>query len=440
MELDTLLIHSGRRALENGETSDVAVPISMTSAYQFESSSQAANRFALTEGGMIYARINNPTVAVFEKRLADLEGGVGAIAVSSGQQAALYCILNICNQGDNFLCSVDTYGGTVHLFQDTLKRLGITCKVFNANDADGFIEDLIDTKTKCIFGETIPNPKIEVFPIKRFATLAHRHGIPLIIDNTCAPYICRPIEHGADIVMYSTTKYISGHGIVIGGAIIDSGNFDWTQTMSNQFKLNSDETEFCRFTNLTKPDSSYNNLVWTEHFGKAAYIARLQCILLRDLGGCMSPFNAWASLLGLETLGLRMKKHCDNANKVAAFLNNHPKVKFVKHPSVFTDEKLKANRDDILPFGLYGSLMGIELNATREECAKFIESLKLFHHVANLGDAKSLATHPATTTHSQLTSEQLKECGISDTFVRLSIGIEDPKDIIEDLDQALNSI
>ncbi|WP_135077819.1 PLP-dependent transferase [Terasakiella sp. SH-1] len=420
---ETLALHAGYR---NDETAkSVAVPIHQTTSYQFDSAEHAANLFALKEFGNIYTRIMNPTTDVLEQRLAALEGGVAALGVASGQAAATFAILNLCQAGDNFVTSTDLYGGTWNLFANTFKQMGIEARFVDPADPESF-RSATDDKTRCYFAETLPNPKLNVFPIKEVADIGRELGVPLIMDNTAAPLICRPLEHGAAIVMYSTTKYIGGHGTSIGGMIIDGGNFDW-------------EAGGDRFPTLNQPDPSYHGAVWTEAvkpLGPIAYIIRARVTLLRDIGAAESPFNAWQTIQGLETLPLRMRQHCENANKVVEFLNNHPKVENVIHPSI-QDGEAKRRADAYLDGG-YGALVGFELKDGLDAGRSFIDSLELLYHVANIGDARSLAIHPASTTHSQMTEEEQAKAGVTPGYVRLSIGIEHADDIIADIEQALS--
>jgi len=419
---ETLALHAGYRNDET--TKSVAVPIHQTTSYQFDSAEHAANLFALKEFGNIYTRIMNPTTDVLEQRLAALEGGVAALGVSSGQSAATLAILNLCSAGDNFVTSTDLYGGTWNLFANTFKQMGIEARFADPSDPESF-RKLTDDKTRCYFAETLPNPKLNVFPIKEVADIGREIGVPLIVDNTAAPLICRPLDHGAAVVMYSTTKYIAGHGTSIGGIIIDGGNFDW-------------EAQGDRFPTLNQPDPSYHGAVWTEAvkpLGPIAFIIRARVTLLRDLGSAESPFNAWQTIQGLETLPLRMRQHCENANKVVQFLNDHPKVSAVIHPSIQEGEAKR--RADTYLNGGYGSLVGFELKDGLDAGRNFIDGLELLYHVANIGDARSLAIHPASTTHSQMTVEERAQAGVTEGYIRLSIGIEHADDIIADIEQAL---
>ncbi|MEQ8664376.1 MAG: PLP-dependent transferase [Rhodospirillales bacterium] len=419
---ETLALHAGHRSAEGAGS--VAVPIHQTTSYQFNSTEHAENLFALKELGNIYTRIMNPTQDALEQRLTALEGGVAALAVSSGQSATTYSILNLCEAGDNFVSSTDLYGGTWNLFANTLKSLGIECRFVDPSDPESF-RRATDERTRCYYAETLPNPKLHVFPIKEDADIGPDLGVPLIMDNTAAPMICKPLEHGAAIVMYSTTKYIGGHGTSIGGVIIDGGNFDW-------------EAGGDRFPTLNKPDPSYHGAVWTEAvkpLGPIAYIIRARVILLRDLGSAMSPFNAFQFIQGVETLPLRMARHCENAAKIADYLKAHDKVEAVIYPG-HQDGEVRRRADTYMG-GSYGALVGFEIKGGKDAGRKFIDSLELLYHVANIGDARSLAIHPASTTHSQLSEVDQAATGVTPGYVRLSIGIEHVDDIIADIDQAL---
>ena len=421
---ETLVLHAGFRRDE--ATNAVAVPIYQTTSYQFDSTEHAENLFALKELGNIYTRIMNPTCDVLEKRVAALEGGVAALAVGSGQAATTFAVLNLCKAGDNFVSSTDLYGGTWNLFSNTLRDIGVEVRFVDPADPENF-RRATDDRTRCYYAETLPNPKLNVFPIKEVADIGRELGVPLIMDNTACPIICRPLDHGAAIVMYSTTKYIGGHGTSIGGLIVDGGNFDW-------------EAHPERFPTLNQPDPSYHGAVWTQAvkpLGPIAYIIRARVILLRDLGAPMSPFNAFQFIQGLETLPLRIRAHCENAQKVAEFLTNHPKVTHVIYPTLQNGEFRR--RADAHFNGGYGALVGFELNGGREAGGRFINALQLFYHVANIGDARSLAIHPATTTHSQLSPEEQLATGVSESYVRLSVGIEHIDDILGDLKQALDA-
>ena len=423
--IETTVLHAGHRA--DPTTGSVAVPIHQTTSFQFRDAEHAANLFALSELGNIYTRIMNPTCDVLEQRVTAMERGAAGLALGSGQAASAFCIQNIAKAGDNFIASTDLYGGTWNLFANTMKDMGIECRFVDPSDPENF-RRAVDDKTRAFYAETLPNPKLNVFPISEVAAIGRELGIPLIMDNTAASGICRPLEHGAAIVMYSTTKYIGGHGTSIGGLVVDGGNFDWEAHAERQPYLN-------------QPDPSYHGAVWTQAvkgIGPVAYIIKMRTTLLRDLGSAMSPFNAFMFLQGLETLPLRMERHCSNTLAVAEWLAKHPAVETVIHPSQQTGE-LKARADKYLN-GQYGGLCGMVLKGGKDAGAKFIDSLKMFYHVANIGDARSLAIHPATTTHSQLSTEEQEATGVSAGYVRLSIGIEHIDDIIADLDQALAQV
>lgn len=422
---ETIALHGGWRRDES--TTAVAVPIYQTTSYQFDSPDHAAKLFGLEEFGNIYTRIMNPTTDVFEKRVASLEGGVAGLATSSGQAAEFIAITNITHSGDNIVSSTDLYGGTWNLFQNTLNTMGIEVRFVDPADPEAFLR-ATDKRTRCYFAETLPNPKLEVFPIGEVAKIGIEHGIPLIMDNTASPIICRPIDHGAAIVVHSTTKYIGGHGTSIGGMIVDSGNFDWS--------TNSD-----RFPMLNQPDPSYHGAIWTEAvkpLGPIAYIIKARVTLLRDIGASMSPFNSFQFIQGLETLALRMERHCQNTKAVADFLSGHEKVERVIYPGLMEGEPKR--RADTYLSGGYGALVGFELVKGAEAGKSFIEALELFYHVANIGDSRSLAIHPATTTHSQLSKEEQLKTGVTEGYVRLAVGIEHIDDILEDLTNALDVV
>ncbi len=429
MHPETLALHGGYR--QDAATGAVAVPIYQTTSYQFEDTQHAEDLFALRKIGNIYTRIMNPTCDALERRIAAVEGGAAALAVASGQAASTMAILNLCRAGDNFVSSTDLYGGTWNLFANTLSAIGIEVRFVDPADPEAFGR-ATDARTRCYYAETLANPKLHVFPIREVAEIGRARGVPLIMDNTAAPMICRPFEHGAAIVMYSTTKYIGGHGTSIGGIIVDGGNFPW-------------DSHAERFSNLTQPDPSYHGAVWTEAarpLGPIAYILRARVILLRDLGSSMSPFNAFLFIQGLETLPLRMRAHCANAVQVAAFLNDHPKVSHVIFPG-FQSGETRRRADTYLSglaslSGAYGGLVGFELDGGRDAGRRFIDSLKLVYHVANIGDARTLAIHPASTTHAQLSLEDRAATGVSEGYVRLSVGIEHVDDILADLWQALD--
>jgi O-acetylhomoserine (thiol)-lyase len=421
---ETIVLHAGHRRDSN--THAVAVPIYQTTSFQFDDTADAADLFALKKFGNIYTRIMNPTTDVLEQRLAALEGGVGALALGSGQAATAFSIQNIARIGDNIVSSTDLYGGTWNLFHNSMKEIGIEVRFVDPEDPEAFAR-ATDDKTRAYYAETLPNPKLKVFPIKEVAEIGRRFGVPLIMDNTSCPVLCRPFEHGAAIVVYSTTKYVGGHGTSIGGAIVDGGNFDW-------------EKHADRFPGLNQPDPSYHGAVWTQAvkpLGPIAYIIKARTTLLRDFGSSMSPFNAFLFIQGLETLPLRMREHCRNANAVADFLKKHPSVTKVYFPGLMTGEAKR--RADAYLKGGYGSLVGFEIVGGRDAGRKFIDALQLFYHVANIGDARSLAIHPATTTHSQLSPEEQFATGVTDNYVRLSVGLEHIDDILGDLSQALQA-
>ena len=421
---ETLALHAGWRA--DPGTHAVAVPIFQTTSYQFDSPAHAASLFALQELGNIYTRIMNPTNAVLEERLAAIEGGAAALAVASGQAASALAIQNLAQAGDNIVSSTDLYGGTWNLFANTLKAQGIEVRFVDPADPEAFAR-ATDERTRAYYAETLPNPKLRVFPIAEVAAIGRRFGIPLIVDNTAAPLLARPFDHGAAIVVYSTTKYIGGHGTSIGGVIIDGGNFDWASFPERQPLLNT-------------PDASYHGAVWAEAakpLGPIAYILRARVVLLRDLGPALSPFNAFQIIQGLETLPLRIARHSENARAVVTFLSDREDVTKIIHPAMASGID-KERADKYLPRG-QGGLLGFELAGGRAAGEKFIAALKLFYHVANIGDARSLAIHPASTTHSQLSAEDRISSGVSDGYVRLSIGLEHIEDILDDLAQALDA-
>jgi len=421
---ETVVLHAGYR--NDPTTGAVAVPIYQTTSYQFNDTDHAENLFALKELGNIYTRIMNPTNDVLEQRIAALEGGAAALALASGQAASAFALQNIAQAGDNVVSSTDLYGGTWNLFANTLKQQGIEVRFVDPADPENF-RKATDDKTRAYYAETLPNPKLKVFPIKEVADIGREFGIPLIMDNTAAPVICRPFDHGAAIIVYSTTKYIGGHGTSIGGVIVDGGNFDWGDYPERQPLLNT-------------PDASYHGAVWSEAakpLGPIAYILKARVTLLRDLGAAASPFNAFLTLQGLETLPLRIRTHCENAANVAEFLSGHAEVANVIHPSRQDGED--ARRAETYLKGGQGALVGFELKGGLAAGRAFIDALELFYHVANIGDARSLAIHPATTTHSQLSVEEQKATGVSEGYVRLSIGIEHIDDILADLKQALDA-
>ncbi len=415
----TRQLHAGQQP--DPATGARAVPLYQTTSYVFENTAHAAKLFSLEEQGNIYTRIMNPTSDVFEQRIADLEGGVGALAASSGHAAQAMAILTLCEAGDHIVAASTLYGGTVSQFHNTLPRIGIETTFVDPSDPENF-RSAIQPNTKLIWGETLGNPRINVFPFEDVSEIAREHGIPLVIDNTFAtPYLCRPFEWGADIVVHSTTKFIGGHGTTIGGVIVDSGKFDWAGSG--------------RFSNFTTPDPSYNGLKYAD-LGELAFILKARVQILRDIGACQAPFNSWQLIQGLETLSLRMERHAQNALSVAEFLENHPNVNWLSYPGLQSHPDF-AQAQKYLPKGA-GGILGFGIHGGAVAGAKFIDSLQLFSHLANVGDARSLAIHPASTTHSQLSEEQLASAGVSPDFIRLSVGIEDIDDILWDLDQALS--
>ncbi len=415
----TRQLHAGQQP--DPTTGSRAVPIYQTTSYQFENTEHAANLFALKEFGNIYTRIMNPTTDVLEQRIASLEGGVGALAASSGHGAQTMAILTLCGAGDHIVSSSRLYGGTYNQFNYTFPRLGITVTFVDPADPAAFAA-AIRPNTKLIYGETLGNPDITVFPFAEVVEIAQAHGVPLLIDNTFAtPYLCRPLEWGANIVTHSTTKFLGGHGTTIGGVIVDGGNFDWGNG---------------RFPNFTEPDPSYHGLVYAD-LGPPAFILKARVQILRDIGACQAPFNAWATLQGVETLSLRMERHVSNAQRVAGFLEQHPQVSWVSYPGLPSHPDHEQAKK-YLPHGP-GAILGFGIEGGRAAGERFINSLQLFSHLANVGDAKSLAIHPASTTHSQLSAEELASAGVTPDFIRLSIGLEDVEDLLWDLDQALNS-
>ncbi len=421
---ETLALHAGWRA--DPGTGSVAPPIFQTTSYQFRDTGHAASLFALQELGNIYTRLGNPTTDILEQRIAAIDGGVAAVAVASGQAASTYAVQNLARAGDNIVSGTDLYGGTYNLFANTLRDMGIETRFVDPADPDAFAR-ASDERTRAWYAETLPNPKLVVCPIAEIAAAGRPLGIPLIVDNTSAPLIARPFDHGAAIIVYSTTKYIGGHGTSIGGVVVDGGNFDWASFPERQPLLNT-------------PDPSYHGAIWTEAakpLGPVAYALRVRTVLLRDLGAALSPFNAFQILQGLETLPLRMPRHCENTLKVVDFLSARPEVVKVIHPSV--QSGIQRERAERYLSGGLGGLLGFELAGGRDAGERFINALKLFYHVANIGDARSLAIHPASTTHSQLNAEEQSAAGVSQGYVRLSIGLEHIDDILADLDQALNA-
>jgi O-acetylhomoserine (thiol)-lyase len=418
---ETLALHAGQQP--DPTTGARAVPIYQTTSYNFRDSDHAARLFGLQEFGNIYTRIMNPTTDVLEQRIAALEGGAAALALASGQAAETLAILNIANAGDNIISSTDLYGGTYNLFRHTLPKIGITTRFVDGRDFEGF-KKAIDGNTKAFFLELVGNPNLDVLDLERIAAIAHEAGVPVIVDaTTVTPYLWKPLQHGADIVIHSATKYLGGHGTSIAGLIVDGGKFDWANG---------------RFPDFTSPDPSYHGLVFSQAFGNLAYILKARVQGLRDLGAALSPFNSFLVLQGIETLGLRMERHSQNALAVAKYLSEHAKVSWVKYPGLPGHPSYELAQK-YLPKGQSG-ILGFGIKGGRAAGRTFIDSLKLFSHLANIGDAKSLAIHPASTTHSQLTPEEQKLTGVTDDFVRLSVGIETIDDIIADLEQALAKV
>lgn len=423
-KFETLQLHVGQEQAD--PTTDArAVPIYQTSSYVFRNCDHAAARFGLSDAGNIYGRLTNPTEDVFEKRIAALEGGVAALAVASGAAAVTYTILNLAQNGDNIVSAKNIYGGSFNLFEHTLPQYGIDTNfvdIFNEEQ----VESAINEKTKALYIETLGNPNSDVVDIESVAKIAHKHKIPLVVDNTFAtPYLVRPIEYGADIVVHSATKFIGGHGTSIGGVIVDGGNFDWEASG--------------KFDSLTKPNPSYHGISFTQACGAAAFVTKVRAILLRDIGATVSPFNAFLFLQGLETLSLRVERHSYNALKVVEYLNNHPQVESVSHPSVSTDPKQQELYKKYFPNG-GGSIFTFDIKGDAQKAKDFIDNLELFSLLANVADVKSLVIHPATTTHSQCTEEELLDQGIRPNTIRLSIGCENIDDIIQDLDEAFKAI
>lgn len=419
-KFETIQVHAGQEKPDSA-TDARAVPIYQTTSYVFKDSAQAAARFGLTEGGNVYGRLMNPTADVFEQRIAALEGGVAALATASGAAAITYAIENIAHAGDHIVSANTIYGGTYNLLEHTLAAFGITT-TFVDPDAEGSFEKAIQPNTKAIFVETLGNPNSSVIDIDAVAAVAHKNGIPLIVDNTFAtPYLLRPIEHGADVVVHSATKFIGGHGSSLGGAIVDSGTFDWAASG--------------KFPWLSEPDPSYHGISFTKDVGAAAYVTRIRVILLRDTGATISPFNSFLLLQGLETLSLRVERHVENALKVVDFLSKHPKVERVNHPAL-PDSKYNSLYNQYFPNGA-GSIFTFEIKGGAKEARDFIDRLEIFSLLANVADVKSLVIHPASTTHSQMSESELLQSGIKPNTVRLSIGTEHIDDILYDLQQAL---
>lgn len=422
-KFETLQVHAGQEEPDPA-TDSRAVPIYMTTSYVFKDSAQAAGRFALAEPGNIYTRLMNPTSSVFEERMTALEGGVGALATASGSAAITYAIQNIALAGDHIVSSINLYGGTFNLFANTLREQGIETTFVDPSDPSNF-EKAIKENTKLLYTETLGNPNSDVVDLEAISAIAHKHGIPLIVDSTfTSPYLLRPIEHGADIVVHSATKFIGGHGVAMGGIIIDGGNFDWA---AND-----------KFPTLSKPNPSYHGVVFTDAVGRAAFVTKIRTTLMRDQGATISPFNSFLLLLGLETLSLRVERQVENALKVVEFLNEHPDVEKVNHPSLATG-KQKELYDRYFPNGA-GSIFTFEIKGDVEKAKKFTESLKLFSLLANVADVKSLVIHPASTTNSQLDEKELLESGIKPNTIRLSIGTENIDDIINDLKNGFKAV
>ena len=423
LHLETLAIHAGQETPDPVSDSR-AVPIYQTTSYVFHNSAHAADRFGLRDPGNIYGRLTNSTQDVFETRIAALEGGVAALAVASGAAAVTYSLQNIVRQGDHIIAADNLYGGSFNLITHTLSTQGISSTILKVNDLEA-LEKAIRPNTKAIYAETFGNPNSDVIDLEGISEVAHRHGIAVIVDNTFAPLIFRPLEHGADIVVHSATKFIGGHGTTLGGVIVDGGKFDW--------KKNAD-----RFPSIAKPDSSYHGAVFADVAGPAAFVTRIRAVILRDTGACVSPLSAWILLQGVESLPLRIERHVQNALKVVKYLESHPKVARVNHPSL-------ASHPDNSLYNKYfpnggGSIFTFEIKGTKEDAWKFIDNLKIFSLLANVADVKSLVIHPASTTHSQMTPEELEQQHITPTTIRLSIGVEHIDDIITDLDQAFEAI
>ncbi len=416
----SILIHGA--AEPDPITGSRAVPIHLTTAYQFKDTDHAADLFELNVPGNMYTRLQNPTTDIFEKRMALMDKGAGALAFATGMSAIMTAIMLIAKCGDEIVTCDNLYGGTYSLFVNTFKKIGIGVKFVKSNDIDA-IQKAINEKTKCVYAETIGNPKLDVADIEALAEVAHKNGLPLIVDNTVAPYILKPIEFGADIVVYSATKYIGGHGTVMGGVIVDSGNFDWS---NGKFPL------------ISGPEPSYHGKDFIKTFGNLAYIAKARTTLMRDMGPTISPFNSFLMLTGMETLHLRMPKHCQNALEVAKFLEKHPKVSWVNYPGLESSHE-KERVKKYLPAGA-GAMIGFGVKGGKEAGRKFINSLQLISHLTNIGDTRTLASHPATTTHQQLSEEEQIASGVTPDFIRLSIGIEDAGDIKDDIDQALSKL
>lgn len=421
MKIETKCLHEGYKP-KNGEP--VVLPIYQSTTYRYDNTDKIGELFDLTSDGHMYSRISNPTVCAVEEKIAALEGGVGALCTTSGQAASMISIMNILSAGDHIVSSATIYGGTINLFAVTLKRFGIECTFVDADASEEEIQKAFKPNTKAVFGETIANPAIAVFDIEKFANIAHKNNVPLIVDNTFAtPVLCRPIEFGADIVIHSTTKYMDGHATYLGGVIVDSGNFDWTNG---------------KFPEFTEPDESYHGVIYTKQFGKAAYITKARVQLTRDLGTYPSAQTAFMLNLGLETLPVRMERHCKNAQIVAEYLNNNEKIEFVNYPT------LKGNKyadlaHKYLPNGCSG-VISFSIKGARDNAVKFMDSLKLCENVVHVADIRTCVLHPASSTHRQLTDKQLVAAGITPGLVRLSVGLENVEDIIEDIKQALAQV
>ncbi|HOJ10692.1 MAG TPA: homocysteine synthase [Clostridiales bacterium] len=420
LKFDTLQVHAGQKP--DPATGSRAVPIYQTTSYVFDNSDHAARLFSLEEEGNIYTRIMNPTTDVFEKRIAALEGGIGALGVASGSAAVMYAILNITEAGDGIVSASTLYGGTYNLFSSTLSKFGIKTTFVNPDDPENFRKAICEN-TKALYIETIGNPGINLIDIEVVAQIAHDNGIPLIVDNTFGtPYLIRPMEYGADVVIHSATKFIGGHGTSIGGVIVDSGKFDWTKGN--------------KFSGLTQPDPGYHGISYTETFGSSAYIAKARVQLLRDTGACLSPFNSFMLLMGLETLSLRVERHVSNTVRIVEYLKNHPLVSWVNYPGLSESKYYDLAQKYFLK-GV-GSIFTFGLKGDIEACKRFIDSLEIFSHLANVADAKSLVIHPASTTHAQLSEDEQRAAGVTPDMIRVSVGIEDADDLIYDIEQAIS--
>lgn len=421
MKIETKCLHEGYHP-RNGEPR--ALPIYQSTTYKYNSTDEVGKLFDLSSNGYFYSRIGNPTVGAVEEKIASLEGGVGALCTTSGQAASLISIMNILKAGDHIVSAATIYGGTINLFAVTLKKFGIECTFVDADASEEEIQKAFKENTKVVFGETIANPAISIFDMEKFAKIAHKNNVPLIVDNTFAtPVLCRPIEHGADIVIHSTTKYMDGHAVQLGGVIVDSGNFDWTNG---------------KFPEFTEPDESYHGVVYTKQFGKSAYIVKARVQLMRDLGAYPSAQDAFLLNLGIETLPVRIEKHCRNAEKVAEFLNNSDKIEFVNYPTL-EGNKYQDLAKKYLPNGCSG-VISFSVKGGREVAAKFMDSLKLASNVVHVADIRTCVLHPASSTHRQLTDEQLVAAGITPGLIRISVGLENIDDIIEDIKLGLSKI